>query len=193
MTRPTADDGPAERVRIPADVDRDDQLLAGLTARQLAILAVAGLLLYAVWAATRHVVPLPVFAALACPVAGAAVLLAVGRWHGLPADQLVRAVSHVSTGHRASSSPHPTASPVSFVPAASAGERPGRPTAIGGLDLPVQGISADGVLNLGPAGSAVLCAATAVSFALRSPTERQRPRRRLRPVSQQPCPHPYKS
>ena len=36
----------------------------------------------------------------------------------------------------------------------------------------MQGISADGALNLGPAGSAVLCTATAVSFALRSPAER---------------------
>jgi len=42
--QPTEDTG---RVRIPADVDRPDKLLAGLTARQLAILAVAAVVLWA--------------------------------------------------------------------------------------------------------------------------------------------------
>ena len=49
-------------VRIPADVDREDRVLANLTARQVALFAVAGLLLYAVYAATRPVLPLAGFA-----------------------------------------------------------------------------------------------------------------------------------
>jgi PrgI family protein len=36
-------DAPSRAVRIPADVDRPDRILAGLTARQVAILAVTGL------------------------------------------------------------------------------------------------------------------------------------------------------
>ena len=51
------------RVRIPADVERPDKLLAGLTARQLAILGVAAVVLWAGYAATRHVVPAVAFAA----------------------------------------------------------------------------------------------------------------------------------
>jgi hypothetical protein len=53
-----------ERVRIPADIAQPDRILAGLTARQLAILVLAGLpaglLLLA-----RPLVPLPVATALA--------------------------------------------------------------------------------------------------------------------------------
>ncbi|MGH9286491.1 MAG: PrgI family protein, partial [Acidimicrobiales bacterium] len=79
------------RVRIPADVEREDRLLAGLSARQLAILAVAAVLLWVGYQASRAVLPLPVFAGLAAPVAGVAVVLALGRRHGLPADRLLLA------------------------------------------------------------------------------------------------------
>ena len=52
------------RVRVPADVERPDRILAGLTARQLAILATSGVALWAAYLATRHVVPVAAFAAL---------------------------------------------------------------------------------------------------------------------------------
>ena len=55
-------------MRIPADVERPDKLLAGLTARQLAILAVAAVALWAGYAATRHLVPPAVFGVVAVPV-----------------------------------------------------------------------------------------------------------------------------
>ncbi|MGH7750241.1 MAG: PrgI family protein, partial [Candidatus Dormibacteria bacterium] len=76
-------------MRIPADVGRPDRLLAGLTARQLAILAVAGVALWAAYLATRHLVPVAGFAAVAVPVGAVATLLAVGRVEGQPADRLV--------------------------------------------------------------------------------------------------------
>jgi Ca2+-binding RTX toxin-like protein len=41
------------RVRIPADVDREDRLLAGLSARQLAILGTAAVVLWVAYAATK--------------------------------------------------------------------------------------------------------------------------------------------
>ena len=44
------------RVRIPADVEREDRILAGLTARQLAILAVPAVVLWVAYEATRRVV-----------------------------------------------------------------------------------------------------------------------------------------
>ena len=59
-------------MRIPADVERPDKLLAGLTARQLAILAVAAVVLWAGYAATRHLVPVAVFGAVAVPVGAVA-------------------------------------------------------------------------------------------------------------------------
>jgi hypothetical protein len=55
-------------VRIPADVDMRDRVLGPLTARQLAILGVTGLVLYAAWAASRAFLPIPVF----CPNAPSA-------------------------------------------------------------------------------------------------------------------------
>ena len=76
------------RARIPADVERPDRILAGLTSRQLALLAVPAIGLWAGYAATRHFVPLPIFAALGAPIVVAALTLALGRRAGLPLDRL---------------------------------------------------------------------------------------------------------
>ncbi|MFI0263030.1 PrgI family protein [Streptomyces sp. NPDC017056] len=78
-------------VRIPADVDREDTVWHGLTARQLLILAVAGLALYALWSATRALLPLAVFVVLALPVAATTAALVLGRRDGLPLDRLLLA------------------------------------------------------------------------------------------------------
>src|SRR6266536_3131175 len=53
--------------RIPANVDREDRLLAGLTARQLGIVAATAVVGWAVGLAARLVVPLPVAAGLISP------------------------------------------------------------------------------------------------------------------------------
>src|SRR6266542_2644187 len=45
--------------RIPADIEREDRLLAGLTARQLAVLAVAGLAAGFIVTLARHLLPFP--------------------------------------------------------------------------------------------------------------------------------------
>ena len=71
-------------VPIPADVERPDKILAGLTARQVAIAAVAAVIIWAAFEATRHVMPLPAFAALAAPVGLAATALVIGERDGLP-------------------------------------------------------------------------------------------------------------
>ena len=89
------------RVRIPADVERDDRLLAGLTARQLAILAVAGVVLWAGYAATRHLVPSAAFGAVAVPFGAVAAMLALGRFEGVAADRWVAAAwRHHRSPHR---------------------------------------------------------------------------------------------
>jgi hypothetical protein len=165
MSRPQ--DTAAERVRIPADVDREDRLIANLTARQLAILAATGLLLWVGWAATRRLLPLPVFAGLAAPVAGAALTVAVGRWHGLPADRLLTAFArHQLAPRRLVPAPGGIPAPE---PAASGGDG----LRLGPLRLPVQAIAPDGTLHLADGSTAVLAHATAVSFALRTPAERE--------------------
>jgi hypothetical protein len=166
--------GPAERIRIPADVDREDRLLGPLTARQLAILAASGVVLWLAWAATRQLISLPVFAAFAAPAAGVMVTVAVGRWHGLPADRLLAAIGRHHL-HPRQLIPAPDGIPT----------RPGATKPLGGdagdggglrlgaLGLPLLAIAGDGTLDLGAAGTALLVRATAVSFALRTPAERE--------------------
>ncbi|MGH3620928.1 MAG: PrgI family protein, partial [Sciscionella sp.] len=68
-----------------------DRVLGPLTARQLGILAVTGLVLYAAWTATRAVLPIPVFLALAIPVGTAAAILALGQRDGISLDRLLLA------------------------------------------------------------------------------------------------------
>ena len=83
-----------DSVPIPSDVERPDKILAGLTARQVAIAAVAAVIIWAGLQATRHVMPLPAFAALASPAGLTAVALVIGERDGLPLDRLLAAAWH---------------------------------------------------------------------------------------------------
>ncbi|MCU4187366.1 PrgI family protein [Acidiferrimicrobium sp. IK] len=167
MTTRRDSDGGRGRVRIPADFERPDKLLAGLTARQLAILAVAAVALWAGYAATRHLVPAAVYGALALPIGAAAAMLALGRFEGIAADRWVTAAWR---HHRA---PHRLVPAPDGVPAAPAflATNPG-PTPVA-LRLPFAGVGGDGIVDLGPDGQAVICRASAVTFSLRTPTEQE--------------------
>jgi PrgI family protein len=179
-------------VRIPADVDMHDRVLGPLTARQLGILAVTGLVLYAAWAATRTVVPIPVFFALAIPVGAAAAILALGQRDGLSLDRLLVAAIRQRMGPR-----HRVAAPEGVRPAPdwltaqtttttrgramptgkitlTKGKVPVReqisPSA---LRLPAEAITDTGVVDLGADGLAVVAVASTVNFALRTPAEQE--------------------
>ncbi|MDA8317028.1 MAG: PrgI family protein [Actinomycetota bacterium] len=159
------------RVRIPADVDRPDKLLAGLTARQLAILAVAAVAIWAGYAATRHVVPAAAYGAAAIPIGAVAALLALGRMEGVPADRWVLAAWRQ---HRSPRRLVPAADGVPASPgflANAAGPHP--PALPAPLRLPIAGIGANGAVDLGPDGLAVICRASAVTFGLRTPAEQE--------------------
>src|SRR3954471_7073170 len=99
-------------VRIPADVDMHDRVLGPLTARQLAILAAAGAVLYLIWAATRTLVPIPVFLAFAVPVGAASAMLALGKRDGVPMDKLLVAAIRQRVAPR-----HQVAAPEGVCPA----------------------------------------------------------------------------
>lgn len=163
----TGADRDRSRVRIPADVERPDRLLAGLTGRQLAILAAAALVLWAGYTATRRLLPAPVFAVLAVPVALAAVTLAVGRVGGQPADRIALAAwAHWRRPRRLVPAPDGLPPLPAWV-----GMHPG-PVPVP-LRLPLAGISSDGLVDLGAGGLAVVCRASSVTFALRTPTEQE--------------------
>lgn len=157
---------PAERVRIPADVDRPDTLLAGLTARQLALLTGAAVLAWASYLATRPLVPLGVFAAIAVPVAGVVITVALGRRDGQGGDQLLAAaLRQLRSPRRLVLAPAGIPAPPAWAP--RGGRRPAP------LVLPLVEISGGGVIDLGADGAAVICRASAVTFALRTPAEQQ--------------------
>ena len=154
-------------MRIPADVECPDRLLANLTARQLAILGVAGVVLWATYTATRHVVPAAVFLALACPIGAAATLLAIGRVEGQPADRfIVAAWRQLWSPRRLVPAPEGVPASPAWV-AAGAGPLPAP------LRLPLGRIDGDGTIDLGPDGRAVLCSASSVTFSLRTPVEQE--------------------
>ena len=164
-------DEDAGRVRIPADVDRPDKLLAGLTARQLAILAVAAIALWAGYAATRHLVPPAAYGAVAIPIGAVAALLALGRVEGVPADRwVIAAWRHHRSPRRLVPAPDGVPAVPGFL-AEAAGSHPAALPAP--LRLPLAGIDANGVVDLGPDGLAVICRASAVTFALRTPAEQE--------------------
>nr|WP_269436093.1 PrgI family protein [Saccharothrix sp. NRRL B-16348] len=172
-------------MRIPADVDMDDRVLGPLTARQLAILAVTGAVLYLLWAATRTLLPTPVFAVFAVPVGAAAMMLALGRRDGVAMDKLLLAAIRQRLAPR-----HRVAAPEGVRPApawltAAAGEPAGgRPrdgrrasrseqVSPSALRLPAEAVTDTGVVDLGGDGLAVVAVASTVNFALRTPNEQE--------------------
>ncbi|WP_436494269.1 PrgI family protein [Actinokineospora sp. HUAS TT18] len=179
-------------VRIPADVDIADKVIGPLTARQLAILAVTGLVLYAGWTTTRAVVPLPVFLALAIPVGVSAAVIALGQRDGISMDRLLVAAIRQRMGPR-----HRVAAPEGVRPApewltsqtaatsasrtagkgksAKAKSKAAVPEQISpsALRLPAEAVTDTGVVDLGTDGLAVVAVASTVNFALRTPSEQE--------------------
>jgi hypothetical protein len=139
-------------VRIPADVEQSDRLVASLTARQLTQLAVAALLLWIGWQIARP--PLVAFAAFCIPVAAVTIAVVLGRRDGLGMDQwLASAARHLRRPRHLLPAPLPVSTP-----------------GVAELPLPVTGIDSDAVLALDD-GCAVLTRAGTVNFALRTAAE----------------------
>lgn len=176
-------------VRIPADVDMHDRVLGPLTARQLAVLAAAGTVLYLIWAATRAFVPVPVFLAVAVPVGAAAAILAVGKRDGVPMDKLLVAAirQRVAPRHRVAAPEGVRPAPAWLTPDTdrtarqtvgrrkSGKDRAGQPEQVSpsALRLPAEAVTETGVVDLGADGLAVVAVASTVNFALRTPNEQE--------------------
>lgn len=92
---------PSEPVSVPANIDLEDKIAWGLTARQLIILGVGLLLLYTAYQASRGRLPLLVFALLAAPVAAGVIALALARRDGISLDRYVlAALRHLAATRR---------------------------------------------------------------------------------------------
>lgn len=166
-----AADAPYTTTRIPADISRPDRLLGPFTARQTAILAVAALVLYGGWWATRPFMTSLAYAVLVIPMAGAVAALAVGRREGIGLDRfLLCALAHARAPKRHVHAPEGVPPLPTVVPdrwAAAAGPPPAA------MRMPYDGITADAVLDLHREGKAALATCSTVNFELRSPAEQQ--------------------
>lgn len=151
------------RIRLPADVEMEDRLAWGLTARQLVILVATGLVCYGVFAVAGSAVPTPVAVALATPLALVGVALALGRRDGLSGDRLALAAArHLSQSPRRVAAPDGLATPLPDAPAQ---------LGVSILRVPVKTILSSGVVELADGTSALLLAASGTSWALRSEEE----------------------
>lgn len=158
-------DSPA-RARIPADVEREDRVLAGLTARQVAVLAVVGGGLWLGYLATRTLLPVPVFLVFAALVLAVVAAVVLGRRDGTTLDRLlVAALRQRCAPHRLVAAPDGVQPPPDWIDAAGAGPLPAP------LRLPAHAISDDGRIDLGAEGTAVIITCTTVNFTLRTPEE----------------------
>jgi PrgI family protein len=164
-----------QAVRIPADVDRPDRVFAGLTARQALVLSLTGIVLYAIWTPTQGLVALPVFLVLAIPLSTTAAILVLGQRDGISLDRLVLAALRQRLGPR-----YQVTAPEGIPPPppwlthhvdTTAEDMPQTPTAP--VELPAQGVSEAGVVDLGTDGLAMVAVASTVNFALRTPLEQQ--------------------
>jgi hypothetical protein len=164
------DAGP-EPVRIPADVDREDRLLADLTARQVALLAAGAAGLWLAWVAARHLTSPAVFAVAAAPAAVAVVMLAVGKRDGLSLDRwLAAALRHASAPRRLVPAPGGVLPPPGWVTRAAAAQARPLPAP---LRLPATAITPAGLITLDGGACVAVAAASTVNFALRTPAEQQ--------------------
>jgi PrgI family protein len=152
-----------DRVRLPADVELEDTLAFGLTARQLLLLGATALVTYALYTVAASALPLPVAAILCVPVAVPGAVLALGRKDGLPADRLARhALRHLLTPRRRLLAPEGLPTPLP-------GE-PRRPAAAP-LELPVRTVYRSGLVELGDGSFCSVLRAASGSFALKSDEE----------------------
>ncbi|HEX5116043.1 MAG TPA: PrgI family protein [Pseudonocardiaceae bacterium] len=176
----------SQPVRIPADVDREDRVIGPLTARQLLILAVTGMLLYAAYNVTRHVVPLAVFLILAIPVGVTAAFLALGQRDGITLDRLVLAAlrQRMSPQHRVAApegirpapewlTTHATTTTAGATKSKNRAGSAASAVSPAALRLPAEAVTDTGVIDLGKDGVAVVAVCSTINFGLRTPAEQE--------------------
>ncbi|MGH3265441.1 MAG: PrgI family protein, partial [Trebonia sp.] len=148
----------SERIKLPADVEMEDKVAFGLTARQLAILAATCFGAYVVFDIVHSVAPSVVAAALTTPFVACGALLGFGRRDGLPADRLAMfGLWHLIGPKRQVLAPEGIPAPTT--------------DRLGVLEVPVSHVMHSGLIELDAGGFRMVLTAGATSFALRSDEE----------------------
>ena len=179
------------QAQVPADIDAPDRVLYSLTARQVAILAATGALLWAAYHVLTPLVPPAVVGIAAVPVAALAAGLALGRRDGISMDRWVAAALAtaraprllVAAGQQVTPLPAwaaqmRTADTTNTQRSTPSGTRGGAARRRAGgaapvprlapLRLPADHVSEGGVVDLDGQGRVALTAVSTVNFDLRS-------------------------
>jgi len=152
-----------DRVKLPADVELEDKLAFGLTARQLLLLGATALITYTLYTLAASALPFAVAAVVCVPVAVPGAVLALGRRDGLPADTLARhALRHLLRPRRRLLAPE-------GIPTPLPGEL--RSPSAAPLELPVRSVYHSGLVELTDGSCAVVLRAASGSFGLKSDEE----------------------
>jgi hypothetical protein len=163
--------------KIHADFEAPDRIVFGLTARQIAIISMAGALAWLIFNSIGTRLPLPVTGILLVPLVGVTAALALGRRDGLTLDAwLWAALAYRRTPRHASPvSGTPRSASVTRLPTWAPDVRPTDerdrlPTPVP-LRLPAHAVADDGVITLDGGQAAVLVAATTININLRTEEE----------------------
>ncbi|MEY9969261.1 hypothetical protein ABIA33_007349 [Streptacidiphilus sp. MAP12-16] len=166
MSRRESENDWHELVKIPA-VDHEDRVVANLTIRQVVQLAAVTAALWLAWQATHLYIRPLVFAVAAAPVLATALAVVLTRRDGLSLDRWLLAAWR----HRRA--------PDRLIPT-GIGDHEDSPAlalladqGLAALPLPARAIGADGTVDLGEAGCAVISTAGTVNFALRTAGEQR--------------------
>ncbi|MCC5579235.1 PrgI family protein [Microtetraspora sp. AC03309] len=150
--------------RIPADVDRPDKVVSGLTARQLLILTLTGGIAAVIYWTAGKLLPIVVLAATLLPLVAVGIAVALGRRDGLTLDRYgLAALLHWRSAKELVTAPEGVPVPPRWCRVRGRLPQP--------LKLPVRAIRTDGVLELTDGGVAVLVEASTLSFHLRTADE----------------------
>jgi hypothetical protein len=149
-------------VRVPANVELEDRLAFGLTARELALLAATALLAFGAERTSAAFVPLPLALGVALLTAAAGIALSLARRDGLRGEELALAVARFALA------PRRLLLAPEGLPAPLAGDAGPRAAA---LEPPVARIFDSGLVELADGSHCRLLQARGTSFALREEAE----------------------
>lgn len=148
---------------MPSDIDRPDQILWGLTARQLLILGVTCMLAWALYLSLRKVLPLAIIGIPSGLVVAAGVALAVVRPDGIVAEQwLAGGTRYLLAARKRVMAPED-------IPEVAEWARSDERTEP--VDTLARAIEEGGVIDTGRGWFSLVCRASSINLVLRSEAE----------------------
>jgi len=153
------------RIKVPTDIDRPDQIVWGLTARQLLILGVTCMLAWALYLGLRGFLPLAVIAVPSGLVVAAGTALAVVRPDGVLAERwLAEGIRHLLSARKRVMAPE-------GIPEVSEWARSDERTEP--VDTLARAIDDGGVIDVGRGWFSLVCRASSINLVLRSEAEQE--------------------